>query len=90
LENIAGWARPVRIVAKSSFATSTAFDISATLSQQSGLGQWLRALLGYTSRPEWITLGAWLAYVVTVLALYLRPMKAPSPEVRASRKVAGA
>jgi len=70
--------------------SATAFDISASFSQQSGLGQWLRALLGYTSRPEWITLGAWLAYIVTVLALYLRPMKPPSPEVRASRKVVGA
>jgi high-affinity Fe2+/Pb2+ permease len=39
------------------------------------IGQLLRALFGYTSNPEWITLITWLTYVVVVMFLYLRPMK---------------
>jgi high-affinity iron transporter len=65
--------------------TATAFDISAFLPHEGGggaaiVGQLLRALFGYTSTPEWITLIVWLAYVVTVLALYLRPIRrVPAP-----------
>ncbi len=60
--------------------TATAFDISGFLPHEGGggaaiVGQLLRALFGYTSTPEWITLIVWLAYVVTVLMLYLRPLK---------------
>jgi high-affinity iron transporter len=56
-----------------------AFDISRVLphSEESGnlLGQLLRALLGYSSTPEWGTLIAWAAYLGTVLTLYLRPVR---------------
>ncbi|MEP6680022.1 MAG: FTR1 family protein [Chloroflexota bacterium] len=68
--------------------TATAFDISAVLPHEGGggaavVGQLLRALFGYSSTPEWITLLAWLAYVATVLTLYLRPMKRlPAPPHR--------
>jgi high-affinity iron transporter len=60
--------------------TSTAFDISAILPHDGDgflatIGQLLRALFGYSSNPEWITLLAWLAYVVVVMFLYLRPVK---------------
>lgn len=59
------------------FGTQTAFDISAVLPHDEAdgnlLGQFLRALFGYTSRPEVTTLVVHVAYVVTVLALYLRP-----------------
>ena len=60
--------------------TSTAFDISSVLPHEgegflATIGQLLRALFGYTSNPEWITLITWLAYVVVVMFLYLRPMK---------------
>lgn len=54
--------------------TSTAFDIGAVLPHDAGIGLFLRALFGYTSAPEWVTLAAWAAYVVVVLALYLRPV----------------
>jgi high-affinity iron transporter len=67
------------------FGTSTVVDLSAVLPHEaiagapSGavlvIGEFLRALLGYTSRPELITLVAWLTYVVVVLGLYLRPVK---------------
>lgn len=61
--------------------TSTAFDISGILPHdpEAGpmgvVGSILRALVGYTSTPEWITIVAWLAYVVIVLYLYTRPVR---------------
>jgi high-affinity iron transporter len=64
------------------FGTQTAFDISAILPHDEAdgnlLGQFLRALFGYTSQPEVTTLVVHVAYVVTVLAFYLRPT-APRP-----------
>lgn len=75
--------------------TGTAFDISAILPHSADpaevgaiaiVGQLLRALFGYTSTPEWITLIAWLAYVVTVLVLYLRPIQpAAAPAISGSQ-----
>lgn len=65
-------------------ATGTAFDISGILPHSGDparlgpivvIGQLLRALVGYSSTPEWVTLIAWLMYLVAVLALYLRPMR---------------
>jgi high-affinity iron transporter len=58
--------------------TATAFDVSALLPHGGGLGLLLRAVFGYTATPEWVTLVTWTAYVVVVLALYLRPMP-PGP-----------
>ena len=60
--------------------TSTAFDISSVLPHEGDgflatIGQLLRAMFGYTSSPEWITLITWLVYVVVVMYLYLRPLK---------------
>jgi high-affinity iron transporter len=62
------------------FGTSTAFDISSVLPHEGDgflatIGQLLRAMFGYTSTPEWITLITWLVYVVVVMVLYLRPVK---------------
>jgi high-affinity iron transporter len=70
--------------------TATAFDISAFLSHDGGVGQWLRALFGYTSSPEWVTFISWLVYIVGVLVLYLRPVKARPAAARVEHKVAGA
>jgi high-affinity iron transporter len=62
------------------FGTQTAFDISAVLPHEDGIGQFLRALFGYTSTPEVITLVAWATYIVVVLALFLRPVRRrPAP-----------
>ena len=65
--------------------TSTAFDISSILPHEGDgflatIGQLLRAMFGYTSNPEWITLLTWLAYVVVVMFLYLRPVKPAAPK----------
>ena len=68
--------------------TTTAFDISAVLPHSGDIaetgpilivGQLLRALFGYSSTPEWATLIAWLAYLIVVLPLYLRPVKPAAP-----------
>jgi high-affinity iron transporter len=73
--------------------TSTAFDISSVLPHEGDgflatIGQLLRALFGYTSNPEWITLLTWLAYVVVVMFLYLRPVKpAAAKQVTESQPV---
>ena len=78
-------------------ATGTAFDISAVLPHAGDptelgavavIGQLLRALFGYSSSPEWVTLVGWLAYVVAVLALYLRPVKPASPQPVSGRRPA--
>jgi high-affinity iron transporter len=66
------------------FGTQTLFDLSAVLPhEQDGgslVGQFLRALFGYSSTPEATTFFVWLAYVVTVLTLFLRPGKVdPAP-----------
>lgn len=76
--------------------TATAFDISGVLPHSGDgaaavIGQLLRALLGYSSTPEWITLVAWLAYLVTVLWLYARPVHPAQPSpVSGSQPVPGA
>ncbi|HET7703919.1 MAG TPA: iron uptake transporter permease EfeU [Candidatus Limnocylindrales bacterium] len=58
--------------------TATAYDISATLSHKEGVGAFLRAILGYSASPEILTLAVHVAYVVSVLALYLRPVQRPT------------
>ncbi len=64
------------------FGGQTAFDISAVLPHSADggnvLGQMLRALFGYSATPEVGTFVVWLAYVVIVLALFLRPSR-PGP-----------
>jgi high-affinity iron transporter len=79
--------------------TTPAFDISAFLPHSGDpaevgpiviLGQLLRALFGYSSRPEWVTLVAWLTYLVVILTLYLRPLKPAAPRpVTGSQPVVG-
>lgn len=60
----------------------TAFDISAVLPHETGIGEFLNALFGYTSTPEVATLVTYLVYLVVVLALYLRPLRSTPPSVR--------
>jgi high-affinity iron transporter len=61
------------------FWTATAYDLSGVLSHDDGIGAFLRAILGYSANPEVLTIGAHVAYVVTILALYLRPVNRPLP-----------
>ncbi|MEW5989937.1 MAG: FTR1 family protein [Chloroflexota bacterium] len=62
--------------------SQTAFDISAVLSHEDGIGQFLRAIFGYSARPEVLTLVVHVAYVVAILALYLRPVRPAPPAPR--------
>jgi high-affinity iron transporter len=66
------------------FGSQTLFDLSAVLphEQDAGnvLGQFLRALFGYSATPEVTTFAVWLTYIVVVLALFPRPATAgPTP-----------
>jgi high-affinity iron transporter len=61
------------------FLTGTAFDISAALPDDSGVGGILRALIGYQANPTWLEVVAWISYIATVGTLFLRPSAAPAP-----------
>jgi high-affinity iron transporter len=66
--------------------SQTAFDISGVLSHEDGIGQFLRAIFGYSASPEVLTLVVHVAYVVAILALYLRPVQ-PAPPVQRANAV---
>jgi high-affinity iron transporter len=53
--------------------SATAFDISSTLPDDSGIGALLRSLVGYNADPTWLEVVGWIGYVVVVGALFLRP-----------------
>jgi high-affinity iron transporter len=59
--------------------TQTAFNVSGVLSQDQGPGSLLRAVFGYTSQPEIVTLVVYLVYVVAVIALYVTPQRSGRP-----------
>ena len=71
------------------FGTQTAFDISSVLSHEEGIGQFLRAIFGYSASPEVTTLVVHVTYLVVVLALYLRPMRPAVPPARPAEAPAG-
>jgi high-affinity iron transporter len=56
-------------------ATHAAYDVSAWLPDDAGLGAFLRAILGYSASPEVVTLMAHVAYLAVVLALFFRPAR---------------
>jgi len=64
------------------FGTQAVFDISNVLPDEVGIGQFLRAILGYSAAPEASTLAVHVAYLAVVLALYLRPAKPALPPAR--------
>jgi high-affinity iron transporter len=61
------------------FGSATAYDLSSVLPDASGIGQFLRAILGYSAAPETTTLGVHIAYLVVVVGLYLRPTRPVPP-----------
>jgi high-affinity iron transporter len=58
------------------------FDISHVLPDEAGIGQFLRAILGYNAAPEATTLVVYVVYLVVVLGMYLRPVTPAVPLVR--------
>ncbi len=59
--------------------TQTAFDARGILSQDQTVGSFLRAVLGYSSQPEVVTVVVYLLYVGAVLALYTLPQRQARP-----------
>jgi high-affinity iron transporter len=72
------------------FGSQTAFDLSGILPHESGIGQFLRAILGYSSTPEVTTLVVYVAYLVIVLGLYLRPVVPPPAPTKAAETTGSA
>jgi len=55
------------------FLEAHAYDVSATLPDDEGIGAILRGLVGFNADPGVLEVLAWLAYLVVVGFLYLRP-----------------
>jgi high-affinity iron transporter len=72
------------------FGSQTAFDLSGVLPHESGIGQFLRAILGYSATPEVTTLVVYVAYLVIVLGLYLRPVAPPPAPTKAAETTGSA
>jgi high-affinity iron transporter len=51
------------------------YDISAILPHKEGIGQFFRAIVGYSSTPELTTLLAQCAYLIFGLFFYVRPVR---------------
>ncbi|HEX4941777.1 MAG TPA: iron uptake transporter permease EfeU [Actinomycetota bacterium] len=49
-----------------------AFDLSASLPDDTGAGAILRGLVGYNADPTWLEVVGWTAYIVVVGGLFLR------------------
>lgn len=68
--------------------TQTLFDLSGVLPHSADggnvLGQFLRALFGYSATPEVTTFIVWATYVVVVLYLFLRPTRSSESQVTGS------
>jgi high-affinity iron transporter len=71
------------------FLDSTAYDVSSTLSDESGLGAFLRALVGYNDDPTWLEVLAWFGYIVVTGFLFLRPTTQRRPVPGAADLVEG-
>ena len=67
-----------------------AYDLSGVLPQDSGIGQFLRAILGYSSAPEVLTLVVHVGYVLGILWLYLRPIRPLKPGAGATPRTSSA
>jgi high-affinity iron transporter len=61
------------------FLTATAYDISATLPDDVGLGAILRGLVGYNADPTWLEVVGWSTFLIVVGGLYLRAASVPVP-----------
>jgi high-affinity iron transporter len=69
---------------------SLAFDVSGTVPPDSWYGTLLRGTVNFTPATTWLQAVAWVAYVVPVFALFLRPTKQPVTAPAASMTTASA
>lgn len=58
---------------------AVAFDLTAQIPPSSWYGTVLKGIFNVSPAPTWLEVGAWLGYLVPVLALYLRPRPSPPP-----------
>jgi high-affinity iron transporter len=58
--------------------SAKAFDISAWFDWSSWYGEIIQGVFNITPTPTVLQLAAWLAYLVIVLTIFLRPTKAPA------------
>ena len=72
------------------FGTQAVFDISNVLPDEAGIGQFLRAILGYSAAPEASTLAVHITYLAVVLVLYLRPARRSMPPAKPASAPSGA
>ena len=52
-----------------------AFDVSGTISADSWLGTLLKGTFNFQPDPTWLQVGAWLAYLVPTLTIFLRRVR---------------
>jgi high-affinity iron transporter len=60
------------------FLTGHAFDIGGILSDEGGVGSFLRAMFGYNADPSWLEVIAWVTYVAVTGYLFFRPDRPPA------------
>ena len=72
------------------FGAQAVFDISNVLPDEAGIGQFLRAILGYSAAPEASTLAVHITYLAVVLVLYLRPARRSMPPAKPASAPSGA
>jgi high-affinity iron transporter len=65
------------------FLTGTAFDVSATLPDDSGLGGVVRSLVGYNAAPSWLEVVGWASYLIAVGGLFVRGTRGSTSSPRA-------
>jgi high-affinity iron transporter len=57
------------------FLDTHAFDISASLPDDAGVGAILRGLVGYHADPTWLEVVGWAGYLLMIGGLFLRMPK---------------
>lgn len=63
--------------------SNVAFDVTATIPPDSWYGTLLKGTVNFQPNPSWLQVVAWVAFIVPVLYLYLRPSSTPTPAARA-------
>ena len=59
--------------------SSRPFDVSSWFDWSSWYGQVIQGVFNVTPTPTWVQFTGWVLYLVVVLALFLRPTRAPKP-----------
>jgi len=71
------------------FLESQAYDLSAILPDDEGLGALLRGLVGYNADPTWLEVVGWASYLVVVGGLFLRTPRVPGTKSRPEHETSG-